>query len=1220
MEDYLKTIQELQNKVLNLEQKLSDFRDSENKLRQTVDKLQGIESQLNESQRITKIGHYIYDIKSDNWSNSQELDRIFGIDEFFLRNAESWVRIIHPDYQKMMGDYLKINVIENHENFDKEYRIIDQKTGEIKWVHGFGNLKFNENGNPETMFGTIQDITEQKHTELNLKASEEKFKKIFLISPVPVNINRLDDGLYVSVNKGFTKTMGYTENEVAGKTSIELEIWENPEQRFEMVEDLKKDGIIENLEVKFKAKSGEIIDGLMSANTIELGGMPHIISITRDITDWKKAQNELQKSERRLNNLINNLQGIVYKCLLDHDWTMEFISSGFENITGYKCIDIIGNKKISFYDIIEPDDRERVFREITETLAVSSQYQVKFKIKTASGKILHVTDRGIAIKNEQGNILALEGFITDITKQVEADEALHESEIRFKDLVELLPEAVFEADLNLRFTYVNKRAFEITGYSEEDLYDGLIALDLVAPGDKARVIENFKKRLNGENVGTQKYNLIKKDGTEFHVFFHASSIIRNGQVIGLRGIIVDISDRIKAENALRESEQKLRLIINNSSFGITTTDLEGHLIDVNPAMCNFIGFSKDEMLGKHFNIYSHLDDREKNIKLFRNLVEGKIPFFELEKRYIHKKGNIIHVLIRSQLIHDHLGNPIFQTAMIEDITERKKAEQIQKVLYNISNAAVSTVDLENLIRLIREELATIIDTTNFYVALYDEETGNISLPFFTDEKDYYTYIPKGKSLTQYVIDTKKSLLANGELKKRLVEEGTLEHIGSISKIWLGVPLKTEGKVTGVLALHSYTNENAFNESDVKMLEFVSDQISVAIQRKKAETGLKTALAKANESDRLKSSFLATISHELRTPLNAIIGFSEFLDKQLPPEEVEKFGQIIHTSGLHLLSIVNDLFDLTLIETGKTKVIKEEIIPATILNDVSNVIFSNTKKNSKNFEIKLIAPENHQNHLIYTDANKLKQILTNLLKNASKFTNEGFIHYGYTLITENDKPYVHFFVKDSGIGISEDKQELIFDIFRQVDETSTRKYGGAGIGLSVAKRLTELLGGRIWLNSKPSQGSCFNFTIPVENRNGYGNFTVPVKNSIENLNQKVILIAEDDDASFTYLKTLLEKKGIIMLRAKNGEEAVEMCLSVKKIDLVLMDINMPGMNGYTATQKIKNVFPELPIIAQTAYAAVGDREKIFESGCDEYISKPVKAAELILKIEQLIGKN
>ena len=411
--------------------------------------------------------------------------------------------------------------------------------------------------------------------------------------------------------------------------------------------------------------------------------------------------------------------------------------------------------------------------------------------------------------DKNGKLLGLQGTIRDISNRIVAREALVESEKKFKDLSNLLPQIVYETDLQGNLTFINKIGLETFGYSENEFKKGLNILQGIAPEDKERAKTILGNIQNTNTKGNPEYVAVRKDGSNFPILIYSSIIYKKTEPVGLRGVIINITQQKEAEKSLRENEEKLRLIINNSPIGVSTTDLEGHFIDVNPALCKITGYSKEEMIHKHFNKFSHPDDKNINSEKFKNLVKGKIPYFTLEKRYIHKNGNIISVLIRSQLINDHKGNPLFQTAVVEDITEQKRSEQLQKVLFNISNAVVTSIDLEKLISLIRLELGTIIDTTNFFVALYDEINDIISLPYFADEKDNHSFIPKGKTLTKYVIDTQKSLLANIELKNKLHKEGQLDYIGSLSKIWLGVPLKTEGKVTGVLAVQSYKDENAF---------------------------------------------------------------------------------------------------------------------------------------------------------------------------------------------------------------------------------------------------------------------------------------------------------------------------------------------------------------------------------------------------------------------------
>lgn len=673
------------------------------------------------------------------------------------------------------------------------------------------------------------------------------------------------------------------------------------------------------------------------------------------------------------------------------------------------------------------------------------------------------------------------------------------------------------------------------------------------------------------------------------------------------------NDKIKmAEIELKESEDKFRNFVETSADLVFRLSITGYMHYVSPRVEDLYGYKLDELIGKHMKTTTPVREIPRAIKALNIIFAGK-PLNNFEISQKTKAGRIIPMEINAVPVYKS-GKIVGLQGVMRDITERKRAEQIQKVLYNISTAAITSDNLKKLIGLIQKELASIIDTTNFYVALYNNKTDTLSLPFHVDEKDEYTNVPAGKTLTKYVIETNKPLLANIDVKKRFVREGKIEYKGSLSKIWLGVPLKIEEKVIGVLAVQSYTDENAYTESDMEMLEFVSDQISISIDRKRAEQELKDALVKATESDRLKSAFLATMSHELRTPLNAVIGFSDLISEDLTIEEIVSFTKIINSSGIYLLSIIEDLLDITLIESGETNIYKKEVKLHTILTDIFDVVkIEQQVTNKEHIDLKLLIPSAEKDLTINTDPSKLKQILINLLKNAIKFTDKGYVHYGYSIETEQHNSIIKFYIEDSGIGIHKDLQELIFDMFRQGDDTHTRKFGGTGIGLSISRKLVELLGGRLWFESEVGKGSTFYFTIPFDGKKEILSHAIETVTKKRNdLKDKTVLIVEDDELSYEFLETLLEKSGINVIWAKNGEESIEHCKENARIDLVLMDIKMPKMNGYVATEEIKKFRPDLSIIAQTAYAIAGDREKALEAGCDDYISKPINK-ELLLEM-------
>ena len=687
----------------------------------------------------------------------------------------------------------------------------------------------------------------------------------------------------------------------------------------------------------------------------------------------------------------------------------------------------------------------------------------------------------------------------------------------------------------------------------------------------------------------------------------------------LHNIEVD-EQRKQAEEALRKSEQKLRNIFENSTNLFYSHTPEHILTYLSPQVENILGYTQEEALIKWTELMS---DNPINEIGFNNTVKaietGKSqPTYELE--LVKKKGEKIWVEVReAPVVKD--GKTASIVGALTDITERKRADHIQKVLYNISNAVSATDNLEKLIGLIQKELGTIIDTTNFYIALYDSKTDSLSLPFFVDEKDKLTSFPAGKTLTYYVIKTQKSLLADKERMKKLEESGDVESFGADSEVWLGVPLRIEGEVTGVLAVQSYADKNTYNESDMEILEFISDQISISIDRKNAEEDLINALERATESDRLKSAFLNAMSHELRTPLNAVIGFSELIDKYTLIDDILDFCKTINNSGNHLLGIVEDIFDISMIESGELKIRKEKFEIAGFFKNIQTILIDEQKKeNNQNIEILFKTCENYKDILVYSDHHKLKKILIHLLKNALKFTHEGYIEYGVSIVNINNESFLKFFVKDTGIGISKEKQKFIFNIFRQADDSDTRQYEGVGVGLSIAKRLTEFLGGKIWLESDEGKGSTFYFALPYTENVLKEN----VKKSagtkkVNDFSDKTVLIVEDVESNYLYLEALLKALNLEILWAENGKEAMQFCYDNPDIDLVLMDIKMPVMDGYEASRKIREFNKDVVIMAQTAYALAGDRKKALEAGCNDYISKPIKKKILLEKIEKYLGK-
>lgn len=399
--------------------------------------------------------------------------------------------------------------------------------------------------------------------------------------------------------------------------------------------------------------------------------------------------------------------------------------------------------------------------------------------------------------------------------------------------------------------------------------------------------------------------------------------------------------------------------------------------------------------------------------------------------------------------------------------------------------------------------------------------------------------------------------------------------------------------------------------------FLSGIAQDITDRKLLEQDLIIAKERAEEGDRLKTAFLANMSHEIRTPMNGILGFAGLLKEQkLTGEEQQEYISIIEKSGYRMLNIINDIVDISKIESGQMNI----YLSPTNINKQIEYTYNFFRQEAENKGLLLLfkksLPSKHA--IITTDREKVYAILTNLVKNAIKFTPSGSIEFGYypdSLVLPTGQ--LTFYVKDSGIGIPQDRQQAVFDRFVQADIGDKRAFQGAGLGLSISKAYVQMLGGKIWVESVEEKGSTFYFTIPYHHKEP----ELTEINELEMINEEQkkvknlkILIAEDDELNEKLISIGVKMFGKVILKARTGSDAVEVCRKNPDLDLILMDIKMPKMNGYEATREIRMFNNDVIIIAQTAYALVGDREKAIEAGCNNYIAKPFDKKALTALIE------
>jgi len=662
-----------------------------------------------------------------------------------------------------------------------------------------------------------------------------------------------------------------------------------------------------------------------------------------------------------------------------------------------------------------------------------------------------------------------------------------------------------------------------------------------------------------------------------------SNPIEIGGIPLLFSIIHDVTrqneqeeQRKQAEIKLAESEKHFRLFYENAPILYQSLDIEGNILEVNDVWLRTLGYKREEVVGH--SIKEYLTEESVGIlqEIFPKFIStGRVHNIEYE--LVSKNKEKIVVVIEGLIATDKSGKFQRTHCVLHNVTERRHAEQqIRLLSRSVEQSPVSVI-------------ITDINGGILYVN-----------PKFTEVTGYSGEEAIGKT---------PDLLKSGEHPPSFYK-----------KLWDTILSGNEWrgefrnkKKNGEFYWDSSTISPILNEKgDIAYFVGVQEDVT---EKKRLHDELVKAKEKAEESDRLKSAFLANISHEIRTPMNGILGFMDLLSEpELEESTKNRYIDIINKSGERLMTTINDIIEISKLEAGQLKVQISDVDISAVMDYLFG--FFKHQADETGIQLKVNNRLSGTDAIIRADRQKLEGVLINLIRNAIKFTRKGFVEFGSHL--ENGQ--LLFYVRDTGIGIPTDRLKAIFDRFVQADIKLTRPYEGSGLGLSIAKGYTELLGGKIEVESEEGKGSTFNFFIPFQ----------PAKSRIRKTaatsfskgkprGKKLILITEDDEISNLLLEEIFAEKDFELLHTVNGEDAVKASKEHPDIDLILMDIRLPGMNGIEATQQIRKFNKKVPILAQTAYAMPGDKENALKAGCNDYISKPIDKQSLLAKINRLLMK-
>jgi PAS domain S-box-containing protein len=1032
------------------------------------------------------------------------------------------------------------------------------------------------------------------------KSSSEMISRAFHIASQAMAISKLDSGEFVDVNEAFLNSLGYSKQEVIGKNSDDLKLFTDINEINKYIKILPKLKSIRDFVTTLQTKEGVEKNVFFSAEILRLEDDDYLMTIYNPIS----SKNGTKIKENRgdiLDEIFNTVSS--YLALFDTDEDGRFI-----------IVDI--NNKVESVEFI--DKNEVIGKYVDETPLVNRVKLLELlhhlRVTREPHKLAASTLGDDSEGFYMGFIIRTGSYVVtwEPGRQQKTDEDMTKQSMLFEKLADMLPEMIYEVDLKGKILFANSHGIKYFGFTKEDFARGM-NISEIFPDNYNQMISNLASLKSQDDISSNEYYARKKDGSLLPIVTHSFAIFHNGKIIGYRGTVTDISKQKQYEEQIKREKTFLEHLIDSTPEAIAMTDISGTITMVNKEFTNLFGYSSEESVNKI------IDDLIVPEELRNEAKEIKALAYKHEKIIKHtvrkdKAGNRIQVALVSTGII--INNEIVSfLGIYRDITTERKNQLLQEILYNISSEALKQMDIKEIYPTIVHELSKIWDTNNFFIALYDKTSDTLSLPFFADEKDNFEEIPTKNTITGYVIKTNKSVLLRENDLRLLEEAGEIDLVGTDCKVWMGVPLKVENNIIGVMCLQDYNDENKFSQDDLFVLDFIANQIAIAIQRRIMLDNLVVARQKAEEAAQSKQIFMSTMSHEIRTPLNEVIGITNLLLQGNPREDQMDYIKTLRFSGNHLLTLVNDVLDYNKMESGKVTFEQVQFNLNDFLDEIMRSYSFRSKAKHLDFEIR---KEGKLPVEVIGDQVRLNQILSNLLSNALKFTNQGGITVTIRELERKDNlSKMEFSVSDTGIGIPKDKHSSIFESFTQAATDTTRNYGGTGLGLAICKKLIELQGGTIEVDSEPDHGSKFNFVLKLQvAAKGSHAREGEAAESYIGLEGKRILVAEDNKINFFVANKFLTGWGVIVTYAENGQIAVDKVVK-EEFDLVLMDLHMPVMDGIEASKIIRSSedpkISNIPIVALTAAIMSESHDKIEELNINDYVLKPFKPHDLFSRI-------
>jgi len=1035
--------------------------------------------------------------------------------------------------------------------------------------------------------GTITDITENKRTEKELKKSKKHFEKLFntMVDPVIIVDKK---GKLLEITDKIEEITGFEKENFIGKNFIKTKI-ATPKSKALMLKNLNKRMMgkkLEPYEIEIIAKDGEIIPFEINATEIKYKGKKANMVVLRDIAARKTAEEGLKESERRLSTLMSNLPGMAYRCKNDRNWTMEFLSEGVVSITGYKSEDLVNNKTTSYGKVIHPDDKEMVWERVQQVLESKNPFTLTYRIMTKKNEIRWVWEQGRGVFTKSGDVDALEGFIVDITNRKRAEENLKKSEEKYRNLFETMEQGVVYQNKEGKIISLNPAAERILGITFDQML-GRTSMDprwkavkedkTPLPGVEHPAMIALKTGNKVENFIQGVFNPEKND----YVWIIVNSIpqFRKGEdkPYQVYSTFLDITERKRAEEKLKESKQNFSDIYESVSEGIAYTTLSGDVISVNKSLEKILEIPKEEIINKNIlNLAKNLLSAKyfKNIlPVLENLIHGKkIKMFQVDFR--NKTLEI------DATINKKTGRI---TGVIRDITERKQAEK----------------ELEE-----REELlSNVFESMQEGVLVLDT---NFKYTYWNRGMERISNVRRNEVLGQ--TPWEKFSFVKGEIEEKMKRAMT----GKVSQnieVQYTLPDGEKG-----WTFESYFPLKNANKNIVGVVGIIED----ITERKRAEQEREKLQEQLLRSQKMEAlgRFTGGVAHDFNNLLTVISGYSNLLYESFEENEPrrEKIEEIIKSA--------EKASDLTgqLLSFSKRQPLEPEFISInSVFEDLEKMINRIIGEN-----IKLETDFSKDLEFIQADKSQIEQIIMNLIVNAHDAMPEGgkLIIKTVNIIVDKEKSkkipesrpgkYIHMSISDTGVGMSEEIKTKLFEPF------FTTKKEGTGLGLSVVYGIVEKHNGWIEVKSEKGEGTTFNIYFPASKKEPKKESDKTKISKIKGKGQ-IILVVEDESGIRNLIKSVLKNSNYKALTAENISEAKKIFKKNKnKINVLLSDVVLPDGDGIMLADAFKSLNKDLKVILTSGYTEEKSKSINITQKGYTFIKKPFKPQKLLSTIKKVLS--